>query len=266
MKTAISGFGLIVMLVIAVTCQSMVINYSARETELSSAVNSAMYETQKVLSENSESIRSDEDYVNVFMTNLLGEGGTNANYDADGNYKQNGYISSNSKISLVVYTADYENGFLDLAVTETYGYNKIDKSDRSITVRRSSIIEKFEEEKAPQPEHGTLAYISYNFVNDATFVTTSKIHTANDNKVVDNTYLDMPDKIDIDASDDYVIKIPYDSKFVAGNLKVSFETEAADTNTRITVTTEDVENIKEFDKVLVITVTEIEGNISFKIG
>lgn len=263
MKTAISGFGLIVMLVIAITCQSMIINYSARQEELNSAVNAAMYETQKVLSENSEDIRSEDDYVNVFMTNLLGEGKTNAKYDANGKYKQNGYISSNSKISVKVYTADYENGFLDLAVTETYGYNNSDNtiSNRKVTVRRSSIIETIEQDKSHTPRE-TTAYIKIEYANDSIdFKTTEK--TWKDGKLVDDENVVIPDAIDLDKTTEATIKIPVKS----GNVtKVSFETEAPDSATTLTWSVENVSGSSGYNKVLVIHFKDIEGNISLKIS
>ena len=263
MKTAISGFGLIVMLVIAITCQSMIINYSARQEELNSAVNAAMYETQKVLSENSEDIRSEDDYVNVFMTNLLGEGKTNAKYDASGKYKQNGYISSNSKISVKVYIADYENGFLDLAVTETYGYNNSDNtvSNRKVTVRRSSIIEKLDENKdnTSKPK-GTTAYIKFEIGTGIKAKTDGQIFS--NGKLVDDPNCYIPGSIDLEKTTDVTLKIPIVSGTVSN---VSFETEATPTNTRISWSQVDVSS-PFYKKILTIHLTDVEGDISLKIS
>lgn len=265
MKTAISGFGLIVMLVIAITCQSMIINYSARQEELNSAVNAAMFETQKALSENTDDIKSDDDYVNVFMTNLLGDGKTNATYDADGKYKQNGYISSNSNISLKVYTADYENGFLDVAVTETYGYNNSDDtiSKRKVTVRRSSIIEYLNENNnTPTENPVTIAYISYEYLNDGTlFKTDGKV--VRDGKFVDDTNSNIPGSVDLDKTTEATIKIPIKSGTVN---KVSFETEALYAETTMDWSIENVIDTTEYSKILVIHLKDIEGNISLKIN
>ena len=267
MKTAISGFGLIVMLVIAITCQSMIINYSARQEELNSAVNAAMFETQKALSENTDDIKSDDDYVNVFMTNLLGDGKTNATYDADGNYKQNGYISSNSNISLKVYTADYENGFLDVAVTETYGYNNSDDtiSKRKVTVRRSSIIEYLNEKNnTPTENPVTIAYISYEYLNDETvFKTDGKIWSNESNNIITDPNSVIPGSVDLDKTTETTIKIPIQSGTVN---KVSFETEALYAETTIDWSIEDVTDTTEYSKILVIHLKDIEGNISLKIN
>lgn len=277
MKTAISGFGLIVMLVIAITCQSMIINYSSRQEELSTAVNAAMYETQKALRENTEDIRSESDYVNVFMTNLLGEGRTNAKYDSNGNYKQNGYISSNSNISLKVYTADYENGFLDVAVTETYGYNNADNtvSKRKVTVRRSSIIEYETKKNENKPNTGnkTQATITYNFNrDDIEFYTNGKIKDEN-NKWVDDANSNVPNEINLDEIQNVTLRIPMrTSKTVEelkNQLKVSISTEAKGVETTIDWDVEDVTDslLKSYyQKTLVINVKDIQGNIALTIN
>ena len=265
MKTAISGFGLIVMLVIAITCQSMIINYSSRQEELSTAVNAAMYETQKALRENTEDIRSESDYVNVFMTNLLGEGRTNAKYDSNGNYKQNGYISSNSNISLKVYTADYENGFLDVAVTETYGYNNIDNtvSKRKVTVRRSSIIEHdTKDDNKPNTGNKTQATITYNFNrDDIKFDKSGKILDEN-NKLIDDENVQ-----------NVTLRIPMVTnktvEELKNQLKVSISTEAKGVETTIDWDVEDVTDslLKNYyQKTLVINVKDIQGDIALTIN
>lgn len=276
MKTAISGFGLIVMLVIAITCQSMIINYSSRQEELSTAVNAAMYETQKALRENTEDIRSESDYVNAFMMNLLGEGRTNAKYDSNGKYKQNGYISSNSNISLKVYTADYENGFLDVAVTETYGYNNADNtvSKRKVTVRRSSIIE-YETKKNEDNNKGdkTQATITYNFNrDDIDFDISGKVWNEN-NEMVDDINAYAPNKINLDEIQNLTIRIPMKtSKTVEelkNQLKVSISTDAKGVETTIDW---DVENVSDsmlinyYQKTLVINVKDIQDNIALTIN
>lgn len=270
MKTAISGFGLIVMLVIAITCQSMIINYSSRQEELSTAVNAAMYETQKALRENTDDIRSESDYVNAFMTNLLGEGRTNAKYDSNGKYKQNGYISSNSNISLKVYTADYENGFLDVAVTETYGYNNADNtvSKRKVTVRRSSIIE-YETKKNEDADKGnkTQAIIKYGYQNDnVTFVTSGKRLDKN-NKEVDDENSFIPSSIDIDTEQNLTIKIPCYGD--TSNLKVSISTKVPGAETTFDYHIEDVTDSivkKTYNKILVINVKDIQDDITLTIN
>ena len=276
MKTAISGFGLIVMLVIAITCQSMIINYSSRQEELSTAVNAAMYETQKALRENTEDIRSESDYVNVFMTNLLGEGRTNAKYDSNGNYKQNGYISSNSNISLKVYTADYENGFLDVAVTETYGYNNADNtvSKRKVTVRRSSIIEYETKKNENKPNTGdkTQATITYNLNRaDITFITNG---TYNDGgKTYDDLNSFVPAKINLDEVQNIAIRLPMDTdktiEELEKQLKISISTEAVGAETTIDWDVEDVTDavlLRNYSKTLIINVKDIQGNITLTIN
>ena len=273
MKTAISGFGLIVMLVIAITCQSMIINYSSRQEELSTAVNAAMYETQKALRENTEDIRSESDYVNVFMTNLLGEGRTNAKYDSNGNYKQNGYISSNSNISLKVYTADYENGFLDVAVTETYGYNNIDNtvSKRKVTVRRSSIIEYETKKNENKPNTGdkTQATITYNYNrDDIEFYTNGKIRDEN-NKWVDDANSYVPNEIDPEKESNITIKIPMKVTTNIDNLKVSISTEATGAETSVDYAVESVTDpilLSNYNKILIINVKNIQDNIALTIN
>ena len=276
MKTAISGFGLIVMLVIAITCQSMIINYSSRQEELSTAVNAAMYETQKALRENTEDIRSESDYVNVFMTNLLGEGRTNAKYDSNGNYKQNGYISSNSNISLKVYTADYENGFLDVAVTETYGYNNIDNtvSKRKVTVRRSSIIEHdTKDDNKPNTGNKTQATITYNFNrDDIKFDKSGKILDEN-NKLIDDENSYVPNEINLDNVQNVTLRIPMVTnktvEELKNQLKVSISTEAKGVETTIDWDVEDVTDslLKNYyQKTLVINVKDIQGDIALTIN
>lgn len=274
MKTAISGFGLIVMLVIAITCQSMIINYSSRQEELSTAVNAAMYETQKALRENTEDIRSESDYVNVFMTNLLGEGRTNAKYDSNGNYKQNGYISSNSNISLKVYTADYENGFLDVAVTETYGYNNTDNtvSKRKVTVRRSSIIEYETKKNENKPNTGgktqAIIIINYNCNdNDVQFITNGVYYDENRNQITDpNSYI--PNEIDPNEVSDITIKIPMKVNGNIDKLKVSISTQATGAETTVNSTVQDVTDPiakNNYDKILIINVKDIQGDITLTI-
>lgn len=274
MKTAISGFGLIVMLVIAITCQSMIINYSSRQEELSTAVNAAMYETQKALRENTEDIRSESDYVNVFMTNLLGEGRTNAKYDSNGNYKQNGYISSNSNISLKVYTADYENGFLDVAVTETYGYNNADNtvSKRKVTVRRSSIIEYETKKNGNKPNTGgktqAIIIINYNCNDtDVQFITNGVYYDENMNQITDpNSYI--PNEIDPNEVSDITIKIPMKVNGNIDKLKVSISTQATGAETTVNSTVQDVTDPitkNNYDKILIINVKDIQGDITLTI-
>lgn len=277
MKTAISGFGLIVMLVIAITCQSMIINYSSRQEELSTAVNAAMYETQKALRENTDDIRSESDYVNAFMTNLLGEGRTNAKYDSNGKYKQNGYISSNSNISLKVYTADYENGFLDVAVTETYGYNNADNtvSKRKVTVRRSSIIEYETKKNENKPNTGnkTQAIIIYNFNrDDINFNTSGKIWDEN-NKLVDDANSYVPNEINLNEIQNVTLRIPMQTSKTAeelkNQLKISISTKATGAETTIDWDVEDVTDpvlLENYKKTLVINVKDIQNDITLTIN
>ena len=276
MKTAISGFGLIVMLVIAITCQSMIINYSSRQEELSTAVNAAMYETQKALRENTEDIRSESDYVNVFMTNLLGEGRTNAKYDSNGNYKQNGYISSNSNISLKVYTADYENGFLDVAVTETYGYNNIDNtvSKRKVTVRRSSIIEHdTKDDNKPNAGDKTQAIIKYNFNRDDIVFKTSgkRLNEVDDLIDDDNSY--VPNEINLDKVQDITLRIPMETtktvEELESQLKISISTKTTGAETTINWHVENVTDsilLKSYSKTLVINVKDIQDDFALTIN
>lgn len=252
----------------------MIINYSSRQEELSTAVNAAMYETQKALRENTEDIRSESDYVNVFMTNLLGEGRTNAKYDSNGNYKQNGYISSNSNISLKVYTADYENGFLDVAVTETYGYNNTDNtvSKRKVTVRRSSIIEYETKKNENKPNTGgktqAIIIINYNCNdNDVQFITNGVYYDENRNQITDpNSYI--PNEIDPNEVSDITIKIPMKVNGNIDKLKVSISTQATGAETTVNSTVQDVTDPiakNNYDKILIINVKDIQGDITLTI-
>ena len=254
----------------------MIINYSSRQEELSTAVNAAMYETQKALRENTDDIRSESDYVNAFMTNLLGEGRTNAKYDSNGKYKQNGYISSNSNISLKVYTADYENGFLDVAVTETYGYNNADNtvSKRKVTVRRSSIIE-YETKKNEDTNKGdkTQATITYNFNrDDIGFNISGKIRDEN-NKLVDDANSYAPNEINLDKIQNVTLRIPMEtSKTVEelkNQLKISISTKATGAETTIDWDVEDVTDsvlLGNYKKTLIINVKDIQDNITLTIN
>lgn len=121
MKTIISGFGAIVLFILCILINSSIINFTSRNTELNTAINNAVIDTQRVLYDNSYSINSADEYLAEFTQNLLQ------------------YINSNSDIEIKVYAIDEKSGFLDVGVVSKYK-NLLGES-REFEERRTSIID-----------------------------------------------------------------------------------------------------------------------------
>lgn len=121
MKTVISGFGAIVLFILCLLINTSIINFTSRSSELNIAINNAVNDTQRVLYDKSYSINSTQEYLAEFTQNLVQ------------------YINSNSEITLKVYSADENLGFLDIGVVSTY--TNFSGEKREYEERRTSIID-----------------------------------------------------------------------------------------------------------------------------
>lgn len=131
MKTIITGFGSILILVFTMVIQSNVINYTSRANELNNAVNNAVVDTQRVIYDERYKINNSKEYIAEFTQNLLQ------------------YINSNSNIKIKVYSADEETGILDIGVVSEYQNLKFEGNDKkTYEVRRTSIIDSIKTEHA----------------------------------------------------------------------------------------------------------------------
>ena len=121
LKTIVSGLGVIIVFILNLLIHNSIINLTSRATELNLAINNAMVETQRVLYDKSYTITNSEEYLAEFTQNLVQ------------------YMNSNSDITIKVYSADEELGFLDVGVISSYTNFAGEK--REYEERRTSIID-----------------------------------------------------------------------------------------------------------------------------
>ena len=121
LKTIVSGLGVIIVFILNLLIHNSIINLTSRATELNLAINNAMVETQRVLYDKSYTITNSEEYLAEFTQNLVQ------------------YMNSNSEITIKVYSADEELGFLDVGVISSYTNFAGEK--REYEERRTSIVD-----------------------------------------------------------------------------------------------------------------------------
>lgn len=124
MKSAVTSLGCLMLAVITFIIVSTISSVGIRSDELNTAVDVAMAATQKALLEKRDTITNNEEYIAEFNQNLLVQ------------------IDSDSDVEVIVYTADYEKGLLDVEVKEKFRYifNGSEKT-REYSTRRTSIID-----------------------------------------------------------------------------------------------------------------------------
>lgn len=124
MKSAVTSLGCLMLAVITFIIVSTISSVGIRSDELNTAVDVAMAATQKALLEKRDTITNNEEYIAEFNQNLLVQ------------------IDSDSDVEVIVYTADYEKGLLDVEVKEKFRYI-FDGSEktREYSTRRTSIID-----------------------------------------------------------------------------------------------------------------------------
>ena len=146
MKTIVSGLGVIIVFILNLLIHNSIINLTSRATELNLAINNAMVETQRVLYDKSYTITNSEEYLAEFTQNLVQ------------------YMNSNSDITIKVYSADEELGFLDVGVISSYTNFAGEK--REYEERRTSIIDEISNKDFNEDYLKDRFFISFQVKND----------------------------------------------------------------------------------------------------
>lgn len=102
MKSAITSLGCMLVAIYTFMIVTCISSIGVRSDELSMAVDSAMTATQKAVLDGRNNVTNDETYMADFTNNLLSQ------------------IESKSDIEIVFYTADFDNGILDVEVNQKY--------------------------------------------------------------------------------------------------------------------------------------------------
>lgn len=146
MKTSVTGIGLIIVIALSIMINLNILNFTSRSSELNSAINNAVVDTQRVLYDKSYPINNFDEYISEFTQNIMQ------------------YINSNSSISIKVYAADEKIGLLDVGIVSTY-HNPTGKK-REYEIRRTSIIDRLKNEDFKEEDLKDKFYISFSIAND----------------------------------------------------------------------------------------------------
>lgn len=146
LKTIVSGLGVIIVFILNLLIHNSIINLTSRATELNLAINNAMVETQRVLYDKSYTITNSEEYLAEFTQNLVQ------------------YMNSNSDITIKVYSADEELGFLDVGVISSYTNFAGEK--REYEERRTSIVDEISNKDFNEDYLKDRFFISFQVKND----------------------------------------------------------------------------------------------------
>ena len=119
------GFGVIILLTVLILAS--VTSKSNRSYEIKQSLNTAIQQSAKVLNDERYKIESDAQMVAEFNRNLLLQ------------------LDSNSKISVEVYSVDYEKGMLDTQITLTFQYPH-GKED-TVKTRKTVLLDDIEKEE-----------------------------------------------------------------------------------------------------------------------